>query len=110
MHPKALTDTYTIGNHHRAMQKKANVTLKNILLTDTEKEKAYVGRINKKYISAYAIHWTGNNAEFKTRDMGKYAVFLDTVSPKITHIKHKKDTKLKRIKFKVQVGTFGLGS
>ncbi len=109
-HPKTLSDTYIIGQAHRAMQKRATVTLKNIFLSDAEKNKAYVGRIDKKNISAYAIHWTGDDAKFKTRDMGKYAVFLDTVPPKITHIKRKKGSKSKRIKFKVQDKESGIKS
>lgn len=101
-HAQAVSDTYIIGNEQRAMQKKADIRLKNIVLEAAKKDKAYVGRLRAKSISAYVAKWEGQDLLFKSRDMGSYAVFVDTIAPSIKYLTPKnKTTKPKRIRFRV---------
>lgn len=101
-HPKALTNTYIIGNSKRAMQKNAKVRLKNINLSEADKLRAYVGKINKNYIGAYHLEWEGKDVIFSTRDMGDYAIFVDNTPPTIQYVTQKnKAHTLSHIRFKV---------
>jgi len=99
----SISSIYRIGRENVGLQKNINVTLKNIVIADSIKSKVFIGRLNKKDISAINAHWQTNNVSFKTKNFGNFGVFIDTTAPSIKLLT-KKDSILhsKQIVFRVK--------
>ena len=89
------------------------ISIQNSTYSEAVREKVFIGKISGKSISYNATSRKGDVFTIKSRVLGQYGLFTDTVSPTITPLRPLQDkwiSDLKRIQFTIQDNLSGIRS
>lgn len=89
------------------------ISIQNNTYSDSVRDKVFIGRINGKSISYNATSIKDNVFSIKSRILGQYGLFTDTVSPTITALRPLQDKWIsdqKKIQFTIQDNLSGIRS